>query len=119
MSTYFKQIEIKKSQATTKCGKSIDRSLRNRFNLKISTLYLLSFSRNGQNSICIGIGINKLFFVFVQVSETLGFFKSGTIIGGIILDTCYYFVLLTLFVGVQEQVFSNTCYYTFLFVIFE
>ena len=49
-----KHEEIVKFQATKKCDTSFDTPLNYKCTLKISTSYLLVFSRNQQNSICKG-----------------------------------------------------------------
>ena len=41
MSTYLKHVEIIKIRAKTKCDMSLDSSLKVKYTLKVSTLYLL------------------------------------------------------------------------------
>ena len=52
MSTYLKHVEITKFSATNTNDTSLDSLLKYKCTLKNSTLYLLSFSRNRQNSNC-------------------------------------------------------------------
>ena len=55
MTTYLKHVEITKFQATTKCDMSLDSSLKVKYTLKISTLYLLPSSRKLTKTVYVDI----------------------------------------------------------------